>query len=54
MLKNHGDCYCESTHILLQKYDKVRKKAHEITFHFRMTLDYVRNQTNRAIHVAKW
>lgn len=54
MLKNHSDCYCETTHILLQKYDSMRKKAHEITFHFRILLDYVRNQTNHRIDVAKW
>lgn len=54
MLKNHGDCYCESPHRLLQKYDKMRKIAHEITFHFRKTLDCVRNQTNHIINVAKW
>jgi hypothetical protein len=53
MLKNHSDCYCESTHRMLQKYDSVRKKAHEITFHFRIALDYVRNQTNHTIYVAE-
>ncbi|BBS38038.1 hypothetical protein WP5S18E01_28850 [Enterobacter cloacae] len=54
MLRNHSDCYCESTHRLLQKYDNTRKKAHEITFHFRIALDYVRNQTNHSFDVAKW
>lgn len=54
MLNNHNDCYCESTHELLQKYDRVRKKAHEITFHFRITLVYARNQTNPIFDVAKW
>jgi hypothetical protein len=54
MLRNHIDCYCESTHKLLQKYDKVRKKAHEITFHFRIMRVYVRNQTNYIVIVAKW
>jgi len=54
MLRNHGDCYCESTHKLLQKYDNVRRKAHEITFHFRISFVYVRNQTNHSFDVAKW
>ncbi|RAZ72011.1 hypothetical protein DP202_00760 [Enterobacter cloacae] len=53
MLRNHGDCYCESTHRLLQKYDRMRKKAHEITFHFRIPRVYVRNQTNHKINMAK-
>lgn len=54
MLNNHNDCYCESTHELLQKYDTVRKKAHGITFQFRFMLEYVRNQTNHIFDVAKW
>ncbi|ATW92261.1 hypothetical protein EKN60_06560 [Enterobacter hormaechei] len=53
MLRNHGECYCESTHRLLQKYDRMRKKAHEITFHFRISRVCVRNQTNHTINVAK-
>ena len=34
MLRNLSDCYCESTHRLLQKYDRMRKKAHKSRFTF--------------------
>jgi len=46
MLRNHGECYCELTHILLQIYDNMSKKAHGITFHFRITRVLARIQSN--------
>ena len=51
MLRNIGNCYCESTHRLLQKYDKnaqksakKRKKAHYHAILF----------SNHARYRAKW
>ncbi len=48
MLRNIGNCYCESTHRLLQKYDKNAQKgalSHKYIFELRsVSLTIKQNQ----------
>ncbi|STQ60793.1 Uncharacterised protein [Pseudescherichia vulneris] len=54
MLRNIGKCYCESTHRLLQKYDKkCAKKRIGTQYFFRIMLDSARKQPKNRLERIK-